>query len=177
MRSSVFAMSGEWFDNGLIVRHSANETISAKVSQSYGKAGSGFGPPDFGKGRSAPASFLPGAFRALRRRRGGRSRQTSRTSGCTGGGLRYSVRFVTAGGKTQAQATTGVDRASHRSFLLRRSGVRQARSGSRCAGTTVSRPYSRKAVSRGSARPSRRRSRDSRPLFSTGRNVSTVAHG
>ena len=50
----VFAMSAEWFDNGLIVRHLANETISAKGSQPYRKAGSGVGPR-----RPAPASFLP----------------------------------------------------------------------------------------------------------------------
>src|ERR1700686_340461 len=73
----VFAMSAEWFDNGLIVRHLANEETSAQGSQPYGKAGSGVGPR-----RPAPASFLPGAFRALRRRFRGRSRQTSRTSGC-----------------------------------------------------------------------------------------------
>src|ERR1035437_5589125 len=50
---------------------------SAKGSQPYGKAGSGFGPR-----RPSPASFLPGAFRAVGRRCRGRSRQTGRTSGC-----------------------------------------------------------------------------------------------
>jgi hypothetical protein len=31
-----FAMSAEWFDNSLIVRHLANEETSAKGSQPYG---------------------------------------------------------------------------------------------------------------------------------------------
>src|ERR1019366_1207755 len=56
-------MSAEWFDNGLIVRHPAHEETSAKGSQPYGKVGS-----PLGAGRSAPASFLPRAFCALRGR-------------------------------------------------------------------------------------------------------------
>ncbi len=51
----VFVMSAGWFDDGLIVRHLANEETSAQGSQPYGKAGSGFGPR-----RPAPAFCLPG---------------------------------------------------------------------------------------------------------------------
>ena len=54
----VFAMPAEWLDNGLIVRHLANEETSAKGSQPYGKGGWGFGPPGVNRGRPAPASFL-----------------------------------------------------------------------------------------------------------------------
>lgn len=146
-----FAMSAEWLDNGLIIRHPLNEETSAKGSQPQRKAGSGFGPR-----RSAPASSLPRAFRALRRRCRGRPRQTGRTFGCADQGLRCSGRFVSARRKTQAEERTSFGRASHRSFCLRSAAICKDRSRSRCAGAAVSRPYSRKAVPRGTARPSRR---------------------
>ena len=53
----VFVMSAEWFDNDQIVRHLANEETSARGSQPYGKAGSGFGPR-----RPAPDLVSLGSF-------------------------------------------------------------------------------------------------------------------
>ncbi|MGD1082096.1 MAG: hypothetical protein ABR881_27575 [Candidatus Sulfotelmatobacter sp.] len=49
-------MSAGWFDDGLIVRHLANEETSAQGSQPYGKAGSGFGP------RGPAPAFASGAL-------------------------------------------------------------------------------------------------------------------
>jgi hypothetical protein len=43
-RDLEFAMSTERFDNGLIIKHLANEETSAKGSQPYGETGSAFGP-------------------------------------------------------------------------------------------------------------------------------------
>jgi len=96
------------------------------------------------------------------------------TSSCACERLRYTVRIVSAFCRTETEETTSLCRTSHRSFYVRGSALCKNRAGSRRTRSTVSRPHSGEAVSRGSSRTSRRQRRDARSLLSTRRNVSKV---
>ena len=129
----VFAMSAEWFDNGPIVRHLANGETPAKGSQPYGKGGSGFGhrgsTEEDGVGLVSGVSFpcftktMPWSF----------STNQPDFWLCR---LRASVlrRLCLCCRETPTAETTGLGRASHRSFCLRGSAVCEDPSGSKCAG-------------------------------------------